>query len=434
MGLNPYTNQILNKLNEQPGVEVFNLIDSDGVGKTGLAVYQTRKGAMPNIIELPSKTFKKFSDYSYRAFDGIPKILWELKPDIVVMSESYTDVFVWDKEIIRTVKKLDIKIIRRDIPFRMDKYNEAKRKILDGESDQDYTPFFVFLFRGLCARLGILSLSRKIGKITAQTGLEKLYTRLVGRKVLLKRLELRKQVLNYADAETVYVEEAYNIYGSYGVPRDKIFVTSNSPDTDMLFEIRKKIENEPPILPPNPHRLIHVGRLKEWKRVDMLISSIIDIKKKFSDAELLIIGFGPEENKLKELTKKLDLTESVKFIGGIYEPDELGKYLLSSTVYVLAGMGGLSINDAMAFGKPVILSVCDGTEKKLVYNGRNGLYFKDGDQGDMTDKIITILSDPELVRKMGENSTEIIKNEVNIHTVVNGYMKAFNYLMSKKNG
>ena len=35
------------------------------------------------------------------------------------------------------------------------------------------------------------------------------------------------------------------------------------------------------------------------------------------------------------------------------------------------------------------------------------------------------------MKKMGENSTNIIKNEINIHTVVNGYRDAFNYVLKK---
>jgi glycosyltransferase involved in cell wall biosynthesis len=108
----------------------------------------------------------------------------------------------------------------------------------------------------------------------------------------------------------------------------------------------------------------------------------------------------------------------------------LGKYFLASAVYVLAGMGGLSINDAMAFGRPIVCSVCDGTEKQLVYEGENGMYFKNGDGKDLTDKLRYLFKNPELVKKMGEHSTDIIKNKINIHTVIKGYLDAFTYVMS----
>ena len=95
-------------------------------------------------------------------------------------------------------------------------------------------------------------------------------------------------------------------------------------------------------------------------------------------------------------------------------------------------MGGLSINDAMAFGLPVICSVCDGTEKKLVKEGYNGIYFREGDTLDLTEKIRYLWKQPDLLEKMSQNSLHIIQNEVNIYTVIGEYKKAFDYVMKNK--
>lgn len=70
------------------------------------------------------------------------------------------------------------------------------------------------------------------------------------------------------------------------------------------------------------------------------------------------------------------MTDSIRFIGAVYDPEKLGAYMNESTVYVLAGMGGLSINDAMTYGMPVLCSVCDGTERDLVIDGKNGFFSK----------------------------------------------------------
>jgi glycosyltransferase involved in cell wall biosynthesis len=105
-------------------------------------------------------------------------------------------------------------------------------------------------------------------------------------------------------------------------------------------------------------------------------------------------------------------------------------------VYVLCGMGGLSINDAMCFAKPVICSVADGTERRLVREGFNGYYFENGDQGSLNEVVVKLLGDSDKVTTFGVNSLEIIKNEVNIHTVLREYDNAFQYVLgqSLKNG
>jgi glycosyltransferase involved in cell wall biosynthesis len=231
------------------------------------------------------------------------------------------------------------------------------------------------------------------------------------------------------NAHVNYLEDAYEILGSYGVGKRKIFITYNSPDTDILLNAFKEARLSEPILPENKHRLIHVGRLVKWKKADLLIDAVARLKNKYPDLELVVIGDGPQLEDLKIQAANLALESSVLFVGGVYDPVFLGKYFIASSVYVLAGMGGLSINEAMCFNKPVVCSVCDGTEKKLVREDYNGKYFKDSNLDDLVQKLDYLLANPELIKQMGFNSGEIIKKEVNIHKVISGYVNAFNYVM-----
>jgi glycosyltransferase involved in cell wall biosynthesis len=216
---------------------------------------------------------------------------------------------------------------------------------------------------------------------------------------------------------------------TYGAKPESVFVTYNSPDTDELFEARAYIANLPTILPPNPHRILHVGRLVKWKRVDLLIDALARILPSIPDAELVVIGTGPEMTTLQDQAKRLDIERHVKFVGGVYKLTDLGRYLNESALYVLAGMGGLSINEAMAFGKPVVCSVCDGTEKHLVREGINGRYFTHGDVVSLAEVINDIITDPLTLTQMGEASTAIIRDEIHIGTVIDGYKKAFQYVI-----
>jgi glycosyltransferase involved in cell wall biosynthesis len=100
-----------------------------------------------------------------------------------------------------------------------------------------------------------------------------------------------------------------------------------------------------------------------------------------------------------------------------------------SSVYVLAGMGGLSINDAMCYQLPVICSVCDGTEKDLVQDNVNGCFFKEGDAADLQRKIDYILSNEQIRTTMGQQSLRIIEDKINIHTVADNYIEAFEYVL-----
>lgn len=397
-GLPHYYNKILNKLNAETGFEVSVLIpegkDSKVIGK---GVYQTLEGIEFKLFQIPE----------YRTITGKPffknfnHFLKQNKPDVIVIGWPYILPLTFNIGVRFLLHKLKIKIICKEIPFQVPKYEEARRFFWNyDELNEDLLPSKQNKWiRRL--KYFILTMARKI-------------------------------FYNYADAHVNYIEDAYDILGSYGVKKESIFITYNSPDTDELFEIKAKIKDKPNLLNKNEYRIIHVGRLVKWKRVDLLISSIHRLKNKYPEIELIVIGTGPEKDNLVNQTKELNIADNVKFIGGIYENEILGQYLSESAIYVLAGMGGLSINDAMCFGKPVICSVCDGTEKKLVRVNINGFIFKNGNLDDLTEKIDILLSNPDLLKKMGDMSFSIIENEINSNTVVKNYIKAFEYIKALK--
>lgn len=415
-GITHYFNLILSKVNSLPGVEIVYICPHKRSAVLGEGVFQTMDGANFRIIELEEKMDESMGSMYY---EGLHNVLEEVKPGIIIAAENNIRSLIYNQQLKNTIVNCNIKVILKSIPFKLKKYSE---EIEDAKTEIGKLPLPAF------ASLPVFA-----GKILKGLGISRLYKKIILDKRALNRfvenLNERKMIFNYVDAHVNYIEAAYDIYGSYGVPKEKIFITFNSPDTDFYFSVKEKIKDEPPILPPNNFRLVHLSRLVEWKRVDMLISAVAALKGQYPAIELLVIGEGPEREKLQKLAFDLGVENEVKFLGGVYDAEDLGRYLMASAVYVLAGMGGLSINDAMIFGLPVICSVCDGTEKYLVREGYNGLFFENGMQKGLESKIAYLFQNPELCAQMGEHSVQIIKNKINIHTVVDGYMKAFNYLM-----
>ena len=401
VGLVHYFNGVLNRLNAFDQIEIVNLVPSNTRGHLQTGVYQTRENARFETAELKERTLPSL----YHSFRGLHRFLRRERPDIIVTTEYYVLAFMVNPLLMVTLKALGTKIILKSIPFRVKPYRKTREEIGLGPRRVDASSPLA----------GLLSRSR-----TAVKWLRRL------------QLEINRRIYRFPDAHVNYIEEACPIFESYGVPGEKIFITYNSPDTDELFRVRKTLEREPRILPECDGRLIHIGRLVPWKRVDILIRSFARIRKKFPGSELVIVGEGPEGPRLRALAERLGMGGAVRFVGGVYHPAALGRYLLSANVYVLAGMGGLSINDAMCFGLPVICSVCDGTEKRLVIEGYNGLYFEKGNEKDLADKIIHLFNNPQMIKKMGSHSTDIIKKEINIQSVINGYLNAFNYVMQNQ--
>ena len=136
-----------------------------------------------------------------------------------------------------------------------------------------------------------------------------------------------------------------------------------------------------------------------------------------------IVGDGPELENLKTLVNSLDAPSYIQFKGAVYEGETLSKLFLGSGVYVLAGMGGLSINEAMTHSLPVICSVADGTEKHLVYEGVNGYYFTDGDANSLKGAIEKMCSSD--MTAMGNASLKIIQDRINLQQVAKHFVTAF---------
>ncbi len=394
-GLPHYYNMVLNRLNDLNNFEITVVIPEIKSSSIGEGVHQTDSG-----IKFRFKRLKEKKTYYGKTFlHGFSAFLDDENPDIIVTIWPYVLGFLFYPLLWRKIKSKGIKLIYKDIPFRIPKFREALKYKNASYEDE----------------------SLNLHKPTPVGYLSNVFVTFL-RMIYYKRM----------DAHVNYVEEAVEILGSYGVSREKIFITYNSPDTDMLFKAKEKALISEPILPVNPYRIIHVGRLVKWKKVHLLISAINILKEKFNKIELIVIGTGPEEKELKSQTGKLNLSDRILFVGPVYDPVVLAGYLISSSVYVLAGMGGLSINEAMAVGKPVVCSVCDGTEKNLVIDDYNGKFFKENDVNDLADKIGYILSDSGRIKRMGENSGKIISEKINIHTVVNRYESAFKYVI--KNG
>lgn len=391
-GLPHYYNLVLNKMQHEFGVEVVVVVPAGNGATLGAGVFESKSGIEFKVIYTEEYT----TYYGKKFFKGLKELILQEKPDILMVNWPYQLAYVFYPSWYRFLREQNVALISKEIPFQVPTYQQAMNYYLRGggitENNQNH---------------------------------QKSSSPLAYIKYWLVR-ESRKRFVNLVDAHINYLDEAKDIHASYGVPPERVFVTANSPDTDYIAQQYAEIKKEE-IPESNPFRLLHVGRLVKWKQVDLLIQATVQLKAQFPLTELHVVGDGPELASLKTLVESLGAHDYIHFWGGIYDMKELGKITLASGIYVLAGMGGLSINEAMCFGKPVICSVADGTEKKLVKEGINGHYFESGSLSSLVEVISRLFQQPDQIKKMGQASKKIIEQEINIHSVLNNYMEAFRF-------
>ncbi|XOB41513.1 MAG: glycosyltransferase family 4 protein [Candidatus Nealsonbacteria bacterium] len=103
----------------------------------------------------------------------------------------------------------------------------------------------------------------------------------------------------------------------------------------------------------NKFRVFSVGKLIRIKAFNLAIKAFKIFADKVPEAELTIIGDGPELTRLKNLSSKLDLEKKVHFLGWLPREELLFK-MPSFDVFLFPGLGGTVVMEAMAAGKPVI--------------------------------------------------------------------------------
>lgn len=393
-GMPHYLSAMLNRLHTK-GIEITVVTPQKGNATIGQGVKMVEGGTYKHLT-----TLERRMCYGKTAYPNLPEIVRQERPDILVMGWPYFLQIFFQPALRRAMKEIGTRLMIREIPFQTPPYGGIRKYFR-------YNPMYDEQMHLQSHGLAFL--------------LRQWFTALI-RRYCYARVS---GTLNYSTT-------AYDILPSYGVKREDIYVTYNSTDTEALLREKADVLAAPALLPPSERRLLHIGRLVKWKRVDLLIDAMTRVVKNYPDAELVVVGDGPELEALKHQATELHLENSIRFIGAIYDPKVLGAYMNESTVYVLAGMGGLSINDAMTYGLPVVCSVCDSTEHDLVTEDLNGHFFRDGSVDSLTEKLLLLLASPQRCHKMGAESERIICEKINLESVSERYLAAFRRVMEKK--
>ena len=157
------------------------------------------------------------------------------------------------------------------------------------------------------------------------------------------------------------------------------------------------------------HILLNVGRLIELKGTQYLIEAMPAVIRSVPNASLVIIGTGPEEERLTRRIHELSLEEHVRFLGKIRHDEIMTYYQQADTVVLpsvtVAGSTeglGVVLLEAMASGCPVIGTSVGGIPD-IITDGENGFLVPERDSVQLAEKIIQLLLDAKLRETFRKN-------------------------------
>lgn len=222
---------------------------------------------------------------------------------------------------------------------------------------------------------------------------------------------VEKWLSKYTDCLITINEEDYNIAKAKFKAKEVklvngvgIDLTKFSPQTtDNKIKLREKYGYN-----QNDFILFYAGELNSNKHQDFLIEVVGILKSKIPNIKLLLAGKGIKLNEYKSLVAKMNLNDSIYFLG--YRNDINSLLQISDVAVSSSKREGLPVNvmEAMVTGLPLVVTNCRGN-RDLVKNGINGYVVDIDDIEGFANSIYKIYSDDTLYRKFSEASLNLIK-------------------------
>jgi glycosyltransferase involved in cell wall biosynthesis len=234
-----------------------------------------------------------------------------------------------------------------------------------------------------------------------------------------------------ADYFLTYSSHASKYVQDMGIKESIIETCYNGLEIDSLVEHHDQLLNKSKEL-INKYNLdfnisfLFVGALIPAKKPLMLLDAFIQLRKKYKNIKLIIIGDGPLRSVIEE---KIKMTEdpNIYYLGRIIEG--VDTYFAACDCFVLPGIGGLALNQAMYWGKPCIVSKADGTEDDLVIEGVTGYRFKESDLGSLVSAMERRINEKQVkLSKMSEKSCNKIQRISNVNNMVRIFSDAIDKL------
>ncbi len=257
------------------------------------------------------------------------------------------------------------------------------------------------------------------------------------RQSTLKRrfiVQLENLILNKSDALLVPGSRHKDYFMSRNIPAEKIFIMPNVSNISFFNDDLSNKQDFALRKLPNERIILYVGRLDKRKGLSYLLEAFSKLKKEHSHVKLVIIGKGDYQNELENLAKKLDCHRDVQFVGYVddkYLPlyyDICDIFVVPSINYGMADPWVLTVNEAMFFGKPVIVTDAVGAAFDMITSGENGFIVPEKNSDALGDAIKKLLLNPDLQIRMGNESKHIINEKFRYINMINGFKNAIDYV------
>ncbi len=172
------------------------------------------------------------------------------------------------------------------------------------------------------------------------------------------------------------------------------------------------------------------GRLEKVKRYDLLLLGFSMTLTKFPQSRLMIVGDGTLRHELEKLAETLGIGDAVIWTG--FRKD-IPRLLAAMDIYCMPSANeglSLSILEAMAAGKPVIITDVGGA-RELVEDGKTGLLIPPGSAEAIAESLMDLLGNPEKMSAIAQAGRDYVVKEFGKNQMMESYGRLYRTLAAR---
>ena len=168
--------------------------------------------------------------------------------------------------------------------------------------------------------------------------------------------------------------------------------------------------------------VIYISRILPYKGLDILLKLFIDTP----DVALVVVGGGINDEQRNVINQQ----SNYYYLGEKYG-NEVDEIYQMGDVFSTPGHIGLALNQAMYWGKPVVvLNRIHAPEIIYLHQGENGMIVNT--EGELKECILNLCRDEIVYARYSKNARDTYNNEMTIDKMFAGFMEAINYLSKTK--
>lgn len=245
-----------------------------------------------------------------------------------------------------------------------------------------------------------------------------------------RKRTIANQILGRLPAHVYAVSEDLKRHlSAEGFSRDRVRVIYNGIDPQQPPSLADRHQARRTLrLRPDAFVVGCVGRLDRVKDVAMLLDAFVRVRAGLPNAVLVVIGDGPERNRLHQVARQCELGDAVRFAG---HRDDVRQLLPAFDVFINSSISegvSLTILEAMAAALPVIATRVGGTPE-VVDDEMTGLLVPARAPGPLAQTIHDLAHQPARRRSLGAEGRRRVESRFGLDHMIGQYVDVYESLL-----